>query len=73
MRHVYEVFERFPDSSTLWRASVRGRYEAQRKMQELAEHSPNEFLLINIGADYLPPTVSAQRNKQQLSKSAVAG
>jgi hypothetical protein len=50
MRRPYDVFEKFPDGSTLWRACVSGRYEAQRKIHEFAEHSENEFFLIDIQA-----------------------
>jgi hypothetical protein len=35
----YDVFEKFPYGSTHWRACVSGRYEAQRKLQELAEQN----------------------------------
>jgi hypothetical protein len=48
MRRDYDVFEKFPDGSTLWRACVAGRYGAQRKIHELAERSDNEFFLIDI-------------------------
>ena len=50
MRREYDVFERFPDGSSIWRATVAGRYEAQRKMQELAELSENAFFTIDIQA-----------------------
>jgi hypothetical protein len=48
MRHEYDIFEKFPDGSTIWRACVSGRYETERKMQELAEQSNNEFYAIDI-------------------------
>jgi hypothetical protein len=47
MRRDYDVFEKFSDGSTLWRACVRGKYEAKRKLHELAEHSENDFFLID--------------------------
>ena len=50
MRREYDVFERFADGSTLWRATVVGRFEALRKMQELAELSDNEFMTLDIQA-----------------------
>jgi hypothetical protein len=34
MRRDYDIFEKFPDGSTLWRACVAGQYEAQRKIAE---------------------------------------
>jgi hypothetical protein len=48
MRHDYDIFEKFPDGSTIWRACVSGRYQTARKMQELAERSDDEFYAIDI-------------------------
>jgi hypothetical protein len=73
MRRDYDLFERFPDGSTLWRACVAGRYEAQRKMQELAEHSENGFFLIDIQAEVLLPRMSARATSRPSTKSAAAG
>jgi hypothetical protein len=70
MRRVYDVFEKFPDGSTIWRTFVTGRFEAERKMQELAERSGSEFFLIAIQEEDILPTVSARRNSRPLSKSA---
>jgi len=50
MRREYDVFEKFSDGSTLWRATVSGRFEALRKTQEFREHSDNEFFTIDIAA-----------------------
>jgi hypothetical protein len=73
MRRPYDVFEKFPDGSTLWRACVNGRYEAQRKMHELAEHSGNEFFLIDIRAEVILPLISTRRNSRPLIESAAGG
>ena len=73
MRREYDLFERFPDGSTLWRACVTGRYEAQRRMQELAEHSENEFYLIDIQAEVLLAPLAARGNLRPSVKSAAAG
>jgi hypothetical protein len=72
MRRDYDIFEKFDDGSTLWRCWIRGQHEAKRKMQELAEHSENEFVLIDIQTEtFLPITVKAVRtNSQPLAKSA---
>jgi hypothetical protein len=71
MRRDYDVFEKFLDGSTLWRACVTGRYEAQRKVQELREHSENEFFTLDIQAEFLPPELTtASRLK---AKAAVSG
>jgi hypothetical protein len=56
MRRTYDIFKQFPDGSTLWRASIPGRYEAQRKIKEFAEHSENTFVAIDIQAEELLPS-----------------
>jgi hypothetical protein len=48
MRRNYDIFERFPDGSSVWHACVSGQFEAQRKIQELAEHSKNEFFAVDL-------------------------
>jgi hypothetical protein len=73
MRHVYDIFEKFPDASTLWRASVVGRFEANRRMQELAEYSRNEFFLIAVPAADFPPPAPAPKSSRLLSQSTAGG
>ena len=73
MRHVYDVFEKFPDGSTLWRASVTGRFEAERKSHELAELSENKFFFIDIQAEDFLPTFKARAASSPLTNRAVAG
>jgi hypothetical protein len=48
MRPEYDIFEKLPDGSSIWRVCVPGQYDAERKLQELAEHSVNEFFAIEI-------------------------
>ena len=55
MRRDFDIFERFPDGSCVWRACVSGQYEAQRKIQELAESSENEFFGIDIQTEEFLP------------------
>ena len=50
MRREYDIFEKFPDNSTVWRVCVSGQYEAQRTVQAMAEHSEHEFFAIDIVA-----------------------
>ena len=73
MRHDYEIFEKFPDGSTLWRACVLGRYEAQRKLQELAEYSENEFYAIDVQAHEHLPFYLVRGAARQMAKSAAHG
>ena len=71
MRREYEVFEKFPDGSTLFRACVTGKFETQRTIQMLAEHSENEFYAIDIQAiERLPPI--STRNMRPLARGAAA-
>jgi hypothetical protein len=69
MRRDYDVFERFPDGSSLWLACVQGQFDTQRKIHELAEHSENEFFAIDLTSNgTLRPQKSdeksAYRNKR---------
>ena len=68
MRREFDVFEKFSDGSTLWRATVIGRFEALRKMQELAEHSENEFFTPDVQAGKLQPKLVAN-NSQPIVKA----
>ena len=64
MRRDYDIFEKFPDGSSVWRACVSGQYEAQRKIQELAESSENEFFVIDIQTENdLPLNLEDDPNK----------
>jgi hypothetical protein len=74
MRRDYDIFERFPDGSTLWRTCVSGRFEANRRIQELKEYSENDFYLIDIQAtEFLPPRMSAGNSRQRIRSVAAAG
>jgi hypothetical protein len=55
MRLGFDIFEKFSDGSSIWRVCVSGKYDAQRKVHELAEHSENEFFTIDIAAGDLLP------------------
>lgn len=72
MRREYEVFERFRDGSTLWRATVMGRFEAHRKAQELAEMCENQFFVMEIHDGAPLPPVHA-RLQTQVRRAATAG
>jgi hypothetical protein len=48
MLRDFDIFEKFHDGSTIWRVCVIGQHEAQRKLQELGEHSENRFYAIDI-------------------------
>lgn len=73
MRRVYDVFEKFSDGSTLWRASVNGKFEASRKIQELSEHSGNEFFFLDITAEDFLPAIPVRQTSRHWEKRAMAG
>ncbi len=55
MRPEFDIFEKLPDGSSIWRACVAGQYDTERKLQDLAEHSVNEFFAIKINSRQLQP------------------
>ena len=48
MKNEYDLFEKFPDGSSLWRDSVPGFETTRFRLQELAQRSENEFYAINL-------------------------
>ena len=48
MSPKYDLFERFPDGSSLWRACVIGLQGTRLHMQDLAVKSPNQFYAIQV-------------------------
>ena len=73
MLRDFDIFEKFPDGSTIWRACVFGQFEATRKLQELAEHSRNEFIAIDIQAgEPLPVLVQPHKARKSLRAAASA-
>ena len=48
MHHRFDLFEKFPDGSSLWRACVLGRESVRHHLMELARASENHFYTINI-------------------------
>jgi hypothetical protein len=50
MTREYDLFEKFPDGSSLWRASVSGLGNARIHLYELTRKSNNQFYAIDITA-----------------------
>ena len=53
MKHVYDLFEKFPDGSSLWRACVIGLEGTRKHMSDLAQRSPNQFYALHVGSGKL--------------------
>lgn len=47
MNREYDIFERLPDGTDLWKDYVVGLEQARRKLQELAAQSKNEHYAIH--------------------------
>jgi hypothetical protein len=48
MIREYDLFEKFPDGSSLWRVSVSGLGNARVQLQELTAKSKNQFYALDI-------------------------
>jgi hypothetical protein len=70
MLRNFDIIEKFSDGSMMWRACVFGQFEAERKLQELAEHSKNQFLAVDIESGEPLPMTAPQKSRQALRKSA---
>lgn len=44
----YDVFEEFPDGSTIWRACVFGMENVELKLRELAKETTNKFFALSL-------------------------
>jgi hypothetical protein len=65
MRPEYDIFEKLPDGSSIWRGCVPGQYETGRKLQDLAEHSVNEFFAIETNSRQLQPFIVLRSNSRE--------
>jgi hypothetical protein len=70
MLRNFDIIEKFSDGSMMWRACVFGKFEAERKLQELAEHSKNEFLAVDIQSGEPLPIVTPQKSRYPIKKAA---
>jgi hypothetical protein len=73
MQRNFDIFEKFPDGSTIWRTCVSGQFETHRKLAELAEHSENEFVAVDIQAGNRFPGNASPRKSNPIAKKAAAG
>ncbi len=80
MYREYDLFEKFPDGSSLWRASVLGLEGACIHMRELSRKSGNEFYAIDVmrgktihfGSDRASLELLSLRRGGRKSKAATA-
>jgi hypothetical protein len=55
MTYEYDLFEKFPDGSSLWRASVIGLEGAKIHVSALAQRSSNTFYAMNVESGKIVP------------------
>jgi hypothetical protein len=68
MHHKYDLFEKFPDGSSLWRACVIGLEGARRHMSDLARRSTNQFYAMHWVSGKIVPLNLHQAAPQSASK-----
>jgi hypothetical protein len=48
MDRTYDLFEKLPDGSLVWKCKITGLHDALAKLQTLANSSSNEHLLMHL-------------------------
>jgi hypothetical protein len=68
----FDIYEKFPNGSITWRTCVFGKFEAERKLHELTEHSnnDNEFLAIEIQSGERLSIGVHQESREAIKKAA---
>jgi hypothetical protein len=60
----YDVFEEFPDGSTVWRARVFGMGNVELKLRELSKGTSNKLFAINLNDLPVVRSIKAPGNQQ---------
>jgi hypothetical protein len=61
MERTYDVFEKLPDGSLMWREAIKGHENAVRRLQELSAKTPNELQLIHVETKTVIATTKTRR------------
>ena len=64
MHHKYDLFEKFPDGSSLWRACVVGLQGTRLHMFDLARRSSNQFYAMHVESGKIVPLQLGQGPQQ---------
>lgn len=59
MDREYDIFERLPESSLVWRASVHGLENVQLKLKELAKQTSNECFAMDMSGHQVVDRVNS--------------
>jgi hypothetical protein len=61
LNREYDIFERLPDGTDLWKDYVHGLEQAHRKLQELAAQSKNEHYAIHTPTKEIAARVNVRQ------------
>jgi hypothetical protein len=61
MSHEYDIFEKYPDGSLIWRQVVYGQQNARNRLDAFSALGPNEFLLMHLSTDTLVASTNTSR------------
>lgn len=60
MDREYDLFEKLPDGSLIWRAVVTGHESAIAKLRELADYTTNEVRVMHMPTKSIVATMNAK-------------
>ncbi len=69
MNHEYDLFEKFPDGSSLWRDAIPGIQKTQLRLQEMARKSDHQFYAVNLATGEIVSSRSAH-NARELERAS---
>jgi hypothetical protein len=72
MKHEYDLFEKFPDGSSLWRDSVSGIELTRLRIREMAQISGNRFYAIDMTTGEVL-AFDSERGAHELRTPSLAG
>jgi hypothetical protein len=61
MNRSYDVFEKLPDGTLMWRATINGHEEAIATLIALAGKNSNEFQVMHLATKALIATVNGPK------------
>ena len=71
MQHDFDLFEKLADGPSMWRTCASGQTDAQQKLENLTDHSQNEFYSIDIeSGEVLPFKLARRSSHEQLNGAA---
>jgi len=71
MQRDYDLFEQFPDGSSLWRGRAAGLAEVRRKLTELSATTANECYAIHLSTKEVVARVNLGGSRPKIAKKLV--